>query len=149
MENNNNQKKLKVKIVTPQGIIHESQADVVVAPAVVGTVAILPQHIPFFTKLNPGEIKIKTGGKEESFAVTGGFMDVNSDSQVTILTDSAQRSEQINEAAAERARAEAEKALQQAEKLSKTEFARAEGSLRKAILELKISRKRRIERKPF
>jgi F-type H+-transporting ATPase subunit epsilon len=146
---NNNQKKLKVKIITPQGITHQSLADIVVAPAVAGTVGILPHHIPFFTKLNPGEIKIKIDNKEEFFTVTGGFMDVNSDGLITILTDSAQRSEEITEAAAERAKLEAERALQQAEKLSKTEFARAESALRKAILELKISRRRRIERKPL
>jgi F-type H+-transporting ATPase subunit epsilon len=76
-------------------------------------------------------------------------MDVNSDGLVTILTDSAQRSEEIDEAWAEKAREAAQKALGERERLSATEFARAESSLRKAILDLKITRKRRLEKKPF
>ena len=139
-------KKLQIEIITPSGISHSCKADMLTAPAVMGTVGILPNHIPLFTKLNPGEIKIKTSGKSEYFAVTGGFMDVNSDSKITVLTDSAQRSEEIDEKRAEKAKEEAEKLLKDRGKLSEKEFAVAESSLRKALLDLKVSRRRKFKK---
>ena len=135
--------KIQVKIITPEGITHQAQADALTAPAVKGTVSILPHHIPFFTRLDNGEIKIRLGDKVDYFAITGGFMDVSSDGVVTVLTDSAKRSEEIDEKAAEKARQEAKKLLSEREKLSEKEFAIAEASLRKSILELKISQRRK------
>ena len=139
---------LTVKIVTPEGVSFESAAQSVVAPATEGTVGILPHHIPFFTKLDHGEVKIKIEGKERHFAVTGGFMDVSPKSEVTILTDSCARSDEIDEKASLKAKEEAEKLLKEREKLSQTDFARAEASLHKALLELKVARKRKEKRLP-
>jgi len=140
-----NSLKLELKIITPNGTTHFCQADMVVAPAYNGMVGILPHHIPLFTRLQPGEVKIKTGNKEEYFAVTGGFMDVNPEGIVTILTDSAERSEEIDEKAAIEAKAKAERLLKEREKLSEKEFAMTEASLRKALLELKIAKKRKVK----
>lgn len=140
--------KLQVKIITPAGIAHTCEAKMVVAPSAQGIVGILPHHIPLFTRLQPGEIKIKKEGKEELFAVTGGFMDVNPEGIVTILTDSAQRSEEVDERAAAEAKAKAEKLLTEREKLSERDFALAEASLRKALLELKVAKKRKIRNIP-
>lgn len=141
-------KTLQVQIITPSGISHSCKADMLTAPAVMGTVGILPNHIPLFTKLKPGEIKIKTSEKSEYFAITGGFMDVNANSGITILTDSAQRSEEIDEKTAEKAKEEAEKLLEDRGKLSEKEFAIAENSLRKALLDLKVSRRRHYRQTP-
>ena len=138
-------KKLQIEIITPSGVRHSCKADMLIAPAVMGTVGILPNHIPLFTKLESGEIKIKTSGKDEYFAVTGGFMDVDANSRITILTDSAQRSEEIDEKRTEKAKEEAEKLLKNHEKLSEKEFAVAENSLRKALLDLKVSRRRKFK----
>ncbi len=137
---------LHLKIVTPEGIIHSCKAQMVVAPAVLGTVGILPNHIPLFTKLNLGEVKIKTDQKEEFFAINGGFMDVNSQGEITILTDSAQRSEEIDEQEAIKAKERAQELLAEREKISEKEFTLAEASFKKALLELKIAKKRK-ERK--
>lgn len=142
-------KQLKVKIITPEGISFESLAAMVVAPAVEGTVGILPNHIPLFTKLNPGELKIKIeGSKDKFFTVTGGFMDVSPDSQVTILTDSCSRSEELNEKNSLEAKKQAEYLLSQREKISAGDFAKAEASLRKALLELKVAKKRKERNVP-
>ncbi len=139
---------LQVKIITPGGLIYSGLAKMVVAPASEGTVGILPHHAPLFTRLEAGEIKIKTEDKETLFAITGGFMDVNPEGTVTILTDSAQRSEEIDEKAAAAARERAEKLLADREKLSERDFALAEASLRKALLELKVAKKRKVKNSP-
>ena len=139
---------LQVKIITPNGLAHKSLADSVTAPATNGTVSILPHHIPFFTPLDAGEIIVRLGDKKEFFAITGGFMDVNSGGVVTILTDSAQRSADIDEKSSLRAQEAAQKILSQREKLSARDFAQAEASLRKSILELKIAGKRKYKSSP-
>ena len=134
---------IKVKIITPEGISFDAVADLLVAPAVQGSVGILPHHIPFFTKLEPGELKIKIGGQNKFFAITGGFMDVSPNSQVTILTDSCSRSEELNEKTSLEAKRQAEYLLTQREKISANDFAKAEASLRKALLELKVTKRRK------
>ena len=127
--------KIKLSIATQEKIVLEETVDEVIAPATEGEVAILPLHIPLFTKLNPGEIKIKKDGRFEHFVIAGGFMDVNSD-VVTILADSCVRAEEIDIQKAEEAKKRAEQLL--AQKLSKIDFTKAEASLRKALIELRV-----------
>jgi F-type H+-transporting ATPase subunit epsilon len=131
--------RIKLSIVTQEKIVLEEMVDEVIAPATEGEVAILPQHIPLFTKLNPGEIKIKKEGKFSHFVTAGGFMDVNNN-LVTILADSAVRADEIDMAKAQEAKKRAEQLLTQ--KLSKIDFTKAEASLRKALIELKIAQRR-------
>ena len=72
-------KKLFLEIITPAGKVYNNEVDMVIAPATEGTVGILPDHIPLFTKLKDGELKIKDSGKEEYFTIYGGFMDWRDD----------------------------------------------------------------------
>jgi F-type H+-transporting ATPase subunit epsilon len=139
-------KTLFLEIVTPTGIVFAEPVQMVIAPAVEGTVGILANHTPFFTKLNEGELKIKKSDKEEFFTIYGGFMDVNPSGKVTIMTDGARRSEEISEETARVAKQQAEKLLQEKDKLSEVDFAKAESSLRKAILDLKVVQKRKRSR---
>jgi len=135
--------KLNIEIVTPSGLAYSGEVDMVVAPAVQGTVGILPNHTPYFTKLDDGEIKIKKSEKEERFTIYGGFMDVQQGGQITIMTDGAKRSEKINVEAARKAKESAQKTLADKEKLSEVDFAKAEASLRRAILDLKVAQRRK------
>jgi len=137
------EKKLFLEIITPEGIVYSDKVEMVIAPAIQGTVGILPQHTPFFTKLNEGEIKIKKDGKEEFFTVYGGFMDVSQGGKVSIMTDGAKRVEEINMETARAAREKAEIMLKEKEKLTEVEYLKAEASLRKAILDLKAAQRRK------
>lgn len=132
---------LHLDIITPERIIYSDEVEMVVAPGAEGELGILPHHTPLFTQIKPGEIKIKKGGQETFLAVTGGFLDVAPQSKVTILADYAIRSEEIEIARAEEAKKRAEELMR--EKKSKQEFALVEAELRKAILELKVARRRR------
>src|SRR3990167_2376994 len=134
---------LSVSILTPAGPVYESQeVKVVVAPAVLGEVAILPHHAPLFTWLNAGEVTVTTSeGQSQTFAVFGGFMDVNPDGEITILADFARRSHEIDLAAAQKAKAEAEKLMEQKQTYSEDEFARIETILKQALFSIKIAEK--------
>lgn len=135
---------LHLEIITPERIVYSDDVDMVVVPGVEGELGILPRHTPLFTQIKPGEIKIKKGGQETFLAVTGGFLDVAPQSKVSILADYAVRSEEIEISRAEEAKKRAEEVMK--EKKSKQEFTYAEAELRKAILELKVARRRKAPR---
>jgi len=102
---------IRVDIVSAEGAIHSGEANMVFAPAEMGEVGIAPRHAPLLTTLNPGEVRVETtDGKEESFYITGGLLEVQPH-LVTVLADTALRGDQLDEAAALAAKQEAEKAL--------------------------------------
>lgn len=133
---------LHLTVVTQEKELLNVDIDSLTAMTTTGEVTILPSHVPLMTKLSDTELVYREGGKAHSLAVTGGFLNVEPHDKVTVLADSAIRSEEINEAKAEEARRRAEQTMQQ-EKLSKTEMFVAEGELRKAVLELKVVRRRK------
>lgn len=131
---------LHIKVVSPEKVVLDIDADEVVAPTTSGEIAILSNHVPLVTQLDHGELIIKHNGKETSLAVTGGFLEV-SHNQISVLADYAIRSEDIEVAKAEEARRRAEKLLE--EKKTDRDFAEAQSIMRRAILELKIANKKR------
>lgn len=131
---------LHLSIVTQEKELQKIDVDSVTAMTTTGEVTILPGHIPLMTKLADTEFIYRIKGQVFAMAMTGGFMNVEPNDTVVVLADSAVRSEDINEAKAEEARAKAQAAMQ-LDKSNKTQMLIAEGELRKAILELKVSRK--------
>lgn len=132
---------LTLNLITQEKHVLTQTVDAVIAPAISGEVTILPKHIPLFTKLADGVVKLKIGSDYSEFAVTGGFMDVGPKNQVTILADSATRAEDIAIDKTEAAITAAKEAM--ANRQSEVEFKHAEASLRKALLELKVARRHR------
>ena len=83
----------------------------VFAPAKMGEVGIAPRHAPLLTALSPGEVRVQDAdGNEVSIYITGGLLEVQPN-RVTILADTALRSDQLDEAAALASQQEAEEAL--------------------------------------
>jgi F-type H+-transporting ATPase subunit epsilon len=103
-------------------------------------VGILPNHAPLLTVLQIGELLIRKGADEQSIVVAGGFMEVLNN-KVTILADVAERSEEIDTASAEQARARAQDALNNAKAAG--DLAAAQAALRLATLRMRIGTRRR------
>ena len=102
---------IRVDIVSAEGAIWAGDANLVIAPARMGEIGIAPRHAPLMTTLKPGDLRIQRDGQEELFFyVTGGILEVQP-KQVTVLADTVLRAEQLDEAAADTARREAEEAL--------------------------------------
>ena len=102
---------IKVDIVSAEGAIWAGDANLVIAPARMGEIGIAPRHAPLMTTLKPGDLRIQRDGQEELFFyVTGGILEVQP-KQVTVLADTVLRAEQLDEAAADTARREAEETL--------------------------------------
>ncbi|HET6871422.1 MAG TPA: F0F1 ATP synthase subunit epsilon [Sporolactobacillaceae bacterium] len=97
-------------IVTPNGKVYEGDVHMVSVRAVAGDMGILPNHMPVVAPLKISAVKLKIYDEEEFVAVNGGFLEVRHDS-VTILTESAERKEEIDVARAEVAKERAERRL--------------------------------------
>lgn len=130
---------IEVEVVTQERrIFHEPQADMVVVPAAEGVMGVLPRHAPVLTTLGFGELIVRKGRAEESFAIYGGVVDVRPD-KVVVLADVAESSYAIDAAAMEAARASAEKTMR--EGLPPEQNRAAVLELRRAELALRLQRK--------
>ena len=101
---------LTLEIVTAERVVYSEEVDVLVAPGVVGELGILPSHAPLLTIMQPGEIRVDKGEEQTYIAVSGGFLEVIGD-KATILADTAERAEEIDEARAEEAVKRAEERI--------------------------------------
>lgn len=125
---------LHVDIVSAEAEIYSGPATMVFAPAAQGEVGILPRHAPLLTTLKPGEVRVQTqGGGEESFYVSGGILEIQPH-VVTILSDTALRAKDVDEAAALEAKQRAEKAMQ--DKGADFDYAKAQAELAAAVAQL-------------
>lgn len=129
---------LKLEIVTPEAKVYSDDVDMVTLPGVEGEMGIFPMHVPLMTQLASGEVTVRKGGKEFYLAVGDGFVEVTGE-RVSILTDMAINSDNIDEAKAEEARKRAEARL--AEKLSDEETAAVNASLAHSLAQLKVKRR--------
>jgi F-type H+-transporting ATPase subunit epsilon len=136
---------LTVEVVTAERVVRVEQGvDVLVAPGSEGQLAILPHHAALMTTLDAGELIIRRAQQEDSFVLTGGFMEVNKD-RVTILADASEAAEEIDIARAEAARARAEERLRRGREQSArdVDMARAAAALQRSLLRLRVAGRRR------
>ncbi len=130
-------------ILTPTGKIFEhDHVKVLTAKTTEGEISVLPHHAPLFTRLEHDELKVKLDEEIRYFTIFQGFINVDPDNHVTVMADTANRSEELDIEAIKKAKAAAEKALSEKEKLSATELLRAETAMRRAIMELKVAEKK-------
>jgi F-type H+-transporting ATPase subunit epsilon len=133
---------IRCEVVTAERTVFEDAVDMVVAPGLEGQLGILPHHAPLMTALTFGELIIHREGQEdELIAIGGGFMEVGPD-HVTILADSAERAEEIDEERADEARLRAE-ALMAQKRREDVDFAHAEAALRRSMIRLKVAKRKR------
>jgi len=126
--------KLYIDIVSAEGQIHSGAARMVYAPAIMGEVGIAPRHAPLLTQLKPGQVRVEDlDGEQLSFFVGGGILEVQPH-LVTVLSDTAERTADIDEAAAQEAQKRAEEALANAD--DKVDLEKAQAQLAEAAARL-------------
>lgn len=130
----------RLEVVTAERVVLSDEVDQVIVPGAAGRMGVLARHEPLLTSLVPGEMDIIKNGQRTEFAVSGGFMEVLPD-RVTILADTAERADEIDEARAEAARQRAEALLR--ERRSDQEASLAESQLQRAMVRLTVARLRR------
>ncbi|MFN8448001.1 MAG: ATP synthase F1 subunit epsilon [Anaerolineae bacterium] len=130
---------ISVEIVTQEKVIFsEPEADMVVIPGSEGEMGVLPHHAPVLTTLAYGELIVRKGRAQESFAIYGGVVDIRPD-RVVVLADLAESSYDIDAAAVEAARERAATLMEQGVPAEQNREAAL--ALRRAELALKVQRK--------
>ena len=125
---------IKCDIVSAHEQIFSGEVSMVIASGVAGELGITPRHTPLMTTLKPGPVRVlMPDGEEKTFFVGGGFLEVMPH-LVTVLADTAVRADDLDEAAAKRAKEEAEREL--VDYASKMEFAEAQAKLANALAQL-------------
>ena len=136
---------LRLEIATAERLVYSEDVSVVVAPGIDGELAVLPRHAPLLTVLKPGQLRVVRDGEESLIAVSGGFMEVMAN-KVTILADTAEHSEEIDEERAEEALKRAQERVAGA--ASQMDLDVAMAAMRKSQARLTVARRRRRRDSP-
>ena len=132
---------MKLEIVTPEGVAYTADARTVTMPAVDGQIGVFARHVPLLTRIELGEILVRTSaGAEEVLAVGDGLVLVTGD-HIGIVSDMAIEATKIDEAKVEEARQRALARLR--DKISDEEVATVNASLARSLAQLRVKRKRR------
>ena len=132
---------IKCNIVSPEGELFSGEIEMLTADGGEGEIAITPRHAPLLTNLKPGPVKlVLEGGGEEVFFASGGFLEVQP-GVITLLTDVAERADDIDAAEAERAKELAERELE--DQKSELDYSLAAARLAEAAARLKALQKLR------
>ena len=102
---------LNVDVVSAEESIFSGEAKFVALPGESGELGILPGHTPLISRIRPGTVKVvQADGSEVNIFVAGGILEIQPGA-VTVLSDTAIRAEDLDEAKALEARKHAEEAL--------------------------------------
>jgi F-type H+-transporting ATPase subunit epsilon len=125
---------IRCDIVSAEQEIFHGRVSMVIATGEMGELGIAPRHAPLITRLKPGQVRLKLeNGDEQFFYVSGGILEVQPQ-VVTVLADTALRAADLDEAAARKAKDEAERAL--ANRGNAVEVAEAQNQLAQAMAQL-------------
>jgi F-type H+-transporting ATPase subunit epsilon len=124
---------LDVHLVTPEREVWTGEATMVVARGVEGDVGVLKGHAPMLITLAIGPLFIHQGDRVTGVAVDGGFLHVTSrgdDTRVDVLAEHAELPDEIDVAAAERLRDDAEPRAAHGDADGRADLARALARIR-------------------
>ena len=127
-------KTIRCDIVSAHGEVFSGEASMVFATGVAGELGISPRHAPLITQLKPGPVRVlQSDGEEVFFFASGGILEVQPH-EITVLTDTAMRGEDHDEASARAAKEEAEREL--ADRAGEMDVAEAQARLLEAAAQL-------------
>jgi len=132
---------IKCDIVSAEEEIFSGEAAMLYATGEMGELGIAPRHAPLLTRLKPGQVRIETPeGEQQIYYVSGGMLEVQPH-LITVLADTADRAENLDEAAAQRAKEDAERQL--ADRTGDQEIAEAQAQLAEAVAKIQTLQKLR------
>ena len=137
---------MRIDVVSAEASIYSGEAEFVVLPGIMGELGIYPRHTPLITQIKAGTVRIKVPGKdeEEMVYVQGGFLEVQPN-QINVLSDTAIRAADLDEAKVVEAKKQAEAAV--AARKDKQEIATTEAELAAISAQLQaIQKLRKLKR---
>lgn len=131
--------KLKLEIVTPNGLILSEEVDEVVCSGSEGEFGVLPGHVAFFTTLKIGMLTYKKGNEARFVFVNWGYAEVGPD-RVMVLADSAEKSDDID---VERAKAAMKRAEERLKQAAEVDEVRASSALDRSFARISVAERRK------
>ncbi len=128
-------------IATPERVVYKEDIDSLSLPTPLGEITVLQNHIPLVSLISPGMITLRKGKEEWYVAVSGGFVSVKPESNVTLLADTAERAEELTLEAVEKAREDARHALLQVRVADDASFAMAAAAVERELARVRVARK--------
>ncbi len=131
---------IRTNIISPYGPVYEGLATGVSLPGTEGAFEVKFNHASLMSMLDIGKIIVREkDGREQLFAVNGGFVEVHNN-RVTVLAESAEKANEIDIERARLARETAEKELRQQkeDKAGQEKVLHAELALKRAINRIKL-----------
>ena len=135
---------IQLEIVTPERLAYSDTVDSVQLPGSEGEMGVLPHHAPLLATLGVGELRIRKGGEEESFAIVGGFVQVRPD-KVVVMAETADMASEIDLEKAQQARRDAEQALESGARTDAVDLSAARAALQQALLRIRVAERRHRE----
>ena len=129
--------KITLDIVTPYGHVFTDEVDEIIASGSEGEFGVLPDHVPFLTTMKIGMLTYKKGSETGHFFVNWGYAEIGPD-KVTILADSAEKSEDID---IERAKAQLERSEARLKKEEEIDEARVKAAVERALMRVQVADK--------
>lgn len=143
-------KKLKLKIITPERLISEEEVEQVTFPTTEGELTILPDHIPFIAGLASGDVVAVANGEHLPWAVVGGFVEVKKDEKgqttVAILADFAEHVSNLSDEAIAKAKGHAEDLRKQMENKEVVDYEHFAAELERSLTRVRIADKWRSKK---
>lgn len=130
--------KNKLKVITPDKLIYEGEAELVIARAIDGDIGIMYNHEASIIPLAIGELRIKNGAETKRFSHSTGFLKVLN-REVTVIVDSCESSDAIDVERATRAMEKAKLALERRDG-GELEIQKAEIKLKRALNRLEVAK---------
>ena len=134
---------IQVEVVSAEESIFSGEATFVVVPGELGDLGIYPKHTPLITRIKAGSVRIQTTSSNEEAAifVAGGILEIQPGS-VTVMADTAIRSDDLDEERALESQKRAEELLKASD--DKQEIATVEAEL--AMLGAQIAEIRKLRK---
>ena len=127
--------RFNVTISTPSGKYLKTEADYLSVTTSLGVLGILPNHAPLITNLEICELVIKSGNETLRYAISGGLMNIKEGTEVVLLVNSIERSDEIDVDRALKSKERAEQRLEE----EMVDVARAKASLARALNRIAVS----------
>ena len=86
---------LTIRVIAPDKIVWDAQAEEIILPSSTGQLGILSKHIPLLTALDIGVMRVRINKEWKPIILLGGFAEVKNDN-VTILVNGAEEVDEIN-----------------------------------------------------
>lgn len=140
-------KSIQIQVITPERTVIEGEYYQATLPVADGLATILPDHRSYIASLKAGEIILRDSSKENqetSLFVSGGFIEFHNN-KLVVLSDEAERAEEIDLEKAEEAKKRAEEVRNQ-KTTDDADYARVAATLEKELARLNVARRFRGRR---